>query len=579
MTGVEDLAPQRDDAADRGNDVSSVGDEAPSASSTGSLIHRMAMRPRRVLVKAHRWGTMILMVPLAIVVVTGAVLVFRYTFDDWMHSELYQHGDGDVGVSAVLASVEKELPGSTVNNVLAPANTRGVYVVDVSVSGGQVGHHGGDEEPTVQRHVFVDPATGAVNGVHDPNAGLLFWIDRGHAAFWQEGGILGVDAPGGYCQNPKGIGHPICTVLPDGGDIIGWVGIGWIALALSGFYLWYWPGVKRWARAVRVRRSRGAFTFNLDLHKALGVTVLLPALVIAWTGAQIGFPLMQNLFERFTPAHRHLETIVWSPPDEAWTSTAADGDVPVGADQVVASLREAHPAWTVESMAPPGDETGVWMVWVNSGAYTPYQREVNKGDVMVLVDQYSAEVHYAGSPSAGNVFDQAYGIWYWPLHTGEFLGIPTRLLWGVFGIVPVVLAVTGLVMNRIRAKKTAANGNPILDPRRPPHRETKLTTAAPFRLRSEIARHRFVSQRIGAARYVAISKTSTTIANSAIRVESTANPCRRRSAADDGRDITLRRAIQPSRFKNTTGSRHEAIMELLRELRCRRSIHSVMTIL
>ena len=60
-------------------------------------------------------------------------------------------------------------------------------------------------------------------------------------------------------------------------------------MLVSGFSVWYWPRVKRWARALRVRRGRGRLAFHLDLHNAIGIATILPITLIVLTGINFVF--------------------------------------------------------------------------------------------------------------------------------------------------------------------------------------------------------------------------------------------------------------------------------------------------
>ncbi len=69
------------------------------------------------------------------------------------------------------------------------------------------------------------------------------------------------------------------------------------------------------------------------------------------------------------------------------------------------------------------------------------------------VDQFTGETIYDGTPEEGNVYDQAWDDWSFPLHTGDFGGSATRVLWTVLGLSPLVLATTGVIMYMIRLQK------------------------------------------------------------------------------------------------------------------------------
>jgi uncharacterized iron-regulated membrane protein len=405
-----------------------------------TTVARWAGKPRGGLVKVHRWLSFVLMAWLVVISATGVVLVLGDHINHWTGGHLYRHGDGDLGVDAAMEAAKQSVPeDAAVIYVTLPANASGVYLVTFEV-------------PEGESTVYVDPATARVNDVRDPEEGFVWWMYRGHMYLWQDEGIFAVDAAGGTCDSPSGLpARSLCTVIPEGDDMIAWFAVGWMVVLGTGFYLWYWPGVKRWARAVRVRRRRGAFTFNLDLHKAVGFLAVGPLLIVAFTGAAFAFPLMKNLYERTTPAQADFE--LWTPPEEGVLSVAPPLDArPITADEAVEAVRAAHPTWRVDSVTPPADETGVYSFWVDKG-FSTWTAEGGGGNTMINVDQYSAALVYEGSPEDGNVFDQAWDDWSFPLHSGDAFGEPSRILWVFVALSPLLLGGTGLVMNRIRHRK------------------------------------------------------------------------------------------------------------------------------
>jgi uncharacterized iron-regulated membrane protein len=276
---------------------------------------------------------------------------------------------------------------------------------------------------------------------------------------WQDWGLLGAfDPEAGWCRavdgvEPGGVKGVVCDVLPDGMDMVGWLGALFIVVLLTGFYLWYWPGVKRWARAFTITRGRGPFAFNLSLHKVIGFVVWLPLLVVAFTGIAFAFPNLNSWFENATPAQRDF--FLWSQPEDA-LSGAADGRTPLTYDEALAAIEARFPDRAVQSLMPPfgDDETATYSAWVTRG-FDPWTREGGAGNVLVAIDQYSGEVVYDGTPEQGNTFDQVWDDWSFPLHTGDFGGPTTCLLWTALALSPVALGVTGVVMYLIRRRKRA----------------------------------------------------------------------------------------------------------------------------
>jgi uncharacterized iron-regulated membrane protein len=87
--------------------------------------------------------------------------------------------------------------------------------------------------------------------------------------------------------------------------------------------------------------------------------------------------------------------------------------------------------------------------------FDPWTREGGAGNTLVILDQYSGATLYDGTPEDGNVFDQAWDDWSYPMHTGDFAGPVTRVLWVGLGLSPLVLGITGITMNLVRRSKRA----------------------------------------------------------------------------------------------------------------------------
>jgi len=85
-----------------------------------------------------------------------------------------------------------------------------------------------------------------------------------------------------FLEKPANIlGNEALTV---GGLILAVTAVLLLLLAATGLVVW-WPGIKRMARGLRVRRRQGAYAFNYDLHNVVGLAAI-PFLVMwGFTGA------------------------------------------------------------------------------------------------------------------------------------------------------------------------------------------------------------------------------------------------------------------------------------------------------
>jgi hypothetical protein len=321
---------------------------------------RIKKRVRKMLVSLHRWLSFVLLAWVIVISLTGAWLVFGDKFDSLFHSEWYHQSPGDVGPAVAIAAVSEELPdlkdGAYVYYEVMPTNGRGVYQVSVAEP------HDADGLVEKYFNFYVDPGTGEVNGMRDEEKGFTHWMYRGHEYMWQDHGIFGVFTPGtGWCApnadgaEPGGAKGVVCDVIPDGLDMIAWLGGGLFFILISGFYIWYWPNVRRWATALQIKRRRGRFQFHLSLHNAVGLVVIVPLLIITFTGMAFAFPNMKSWYENLTPAHRG--STIWETSEDS-LSTPIEGADPLDADGLRETLTEAFPDRTLISIVgPPTGET------------------------------------------------------------------------------------------------------------------------------------------------------------------------------------------------------------------------------
>ncbi len=422
-------------------------------------LRRIMMRPRRLLVRAHRWLGIGMFAWFLVISVTGAWLVVHDAVESWIDTGRYEHTAGDVGPQAAVDAALERLPDDAYTyGLTVPRNGRGVYQVygelDPPVADDAPDDDVASELPRYYT-VFVDPGSGHVNEVREEATGATAWLYRGHEYLWQDHGIFNAFHPTkGWCRavdgrEPGGVKGIACDVIPDGMDMVAWFAVGFLVVLLTGFYLWYWPGVRRWAAALVIRRGRGPFAVHMSVHKVVGLVVWAPLLVVSFTGAAFAFPNLSSWFENVTPAQRDFS--LWEHPEDL-TSGPADGREPITYDDALTIYRERYPDRAVNYIGGPQDDTGMYEAWVTRG-FDPWTREGGAGNVLVALDQYSGTTLYDGTPSEGNVFDQVWDDWSFPLHTGDFGGTATRVLWVLVGLSPIVLGVTGVTMNLVRRSK------------------------------------------------------------------------------------------------------------------------------
>lgn len=170
-----------------------------------------------------------------------------------------------------------------------------------------------------------------------------------------------------------------------GRQVVGWIGVAMMLSALTGLWLW-WPATGGFTRGLRWRRRAD---IESNLHHRFGFWIALPLFVLAATGAYISFPQFVGrlsgevragapsgrpvpvaepaleMIELLAAANSEAVTSIAWPTDRkpAWT-------LRIGADQL--SIDDATRAITREPAPAPGlarlmrrihDGTGMSIVW------------------------------------------------------------------------------------------------------------------------------------------------------------------------------------------------------------------------
>lgn len=212
---------------------------------------------------------------------------------------------------------------------------------------------------------------------------------------------------------------------PVGKSIVSWAGLLMTLLTLSGLYLW-WP-IKR----VSVSWARGGRRAWFDVHNAVGIFAWVFLFLLGLTGVVIGFESVTTpLFYRVTGSHPSTGSGAIDPvpgarmmtPDEALA--IARTSMP-GATPIFISAPEPKAAYRI-AMRFPEDRT--------PGGRTRVAAHPNTGAVLQANSSRTA-------PAGTRLINLNRAV-----HTGDILGVPTKLLMSLASLAAVAQAITGLMM-------------------------------------------------------------------------------------------------------------------------------------
>jgi uncharacterized iron-regulated membrane protein len=386
----------------------------------------------------HRWVSMAAGIVLLAVVLSGVALIWQPEIHAMLHRDLFAGTERAAPVSEqrAVAAARRAYPDFVPADVI---RDRGVYQV---------------QDADYESQVHVDPGTGRVLGMYDGSKGaeaaVFGFLENLHLC-----GLSCEEYPGYVpflaAEVPL-IGHASFPLIGNedltwGGLILGLSALVLLFIAITGIVVW-WPGIRRMARGFTVRRRKGSYALNYDLHKVVGI-VAIPFLVMwAVTGASYEFTQVADIWYWAMPGGA-------PPEEEEFASTPVKGES-VTMDEAKAIAQRALPGRDVTSVSVPdrSDPASAYNVWMQDGI-DPYEHGGYPGDALVSVDRYSGEaaVTYGDPPDGRRLSQVLMDDWNYPIHAGVPVNGWWRTFWLVFGLTPLLLAVTGVVTWLMRRRR------------------------------------------------------------------------------------------------------------------------------
>jgi uncharacterized iron-regulated membrane protein len=391
------------------------------------------------LAKGHRWGSFALGLLLLVVVISGVALVLDPEIEQVTHPSLYDTDPGPARLAPgqALAIVHKELPEFETRGGFIQEN-RGAWEVHSEATGDAA---------------RVDDTDGRLLGTINRDHGLMAFIANLH-----ECGFTCEEMSGyiPFLAKPAQIWGFDLTLGNEGtwgGLILAVSGILLLLPVITGLAIW-WPRRGKLKEGLKVRRGRGRYKLNYDLHKVVGF-VALPALAI-WAITGINFELpkqVEGAYYAVTPGS--------AAPDSIYEFESKPGSGPgVTMSEAIEEARGAAPSGSrlTSVSLPEGSEKGSYYeMWFSHGVDT-YAYGDYPGNYGVYVDRYSGKAHqYFPNPANDTVTNNFMQNWASSIHMGTLVGWLPRLGWIAFGLTPLLLAVTGTVtwlMRRRMGRRT-----------------------------------------------------------------------------------------------------------------------------
>lgn len=381
-------------------------------------------RARQLWVDIHLWLGLVLGFWLALIGLTGSILVFFYELEEVIHPQLFTvvaHAEGEAAyrpLSEVLSAAQAVMPPhSTMGFAYYPRTNAGAYWLFYEVPA-----H--DAAPGKVEHwqVFVNPYTAEVLGkwqvmAHDglfPQEFFMFVFSLHDALLlpWEVGGIV------------VGIIAVLATVS-----------------VFAGLYLW-WPKTGKWYRSLTFKRGASGKRFVYELHNLSGVYLLPVLLSVLLSG--IFFNLPDQFFwvvRQFSPDTKNRYEVKSAP--------LANNALPIGLGAAFQIARQRYPEGRPDWLYNANHQDAAYTIC--AGGVKSVSRFADRR--CVVIDQYTGkvlQVSASGAETGGNTFV----AWQWPLHSGQAFGLAGRILVLFSGLALPVLFVTG-VMRWLHKRRSA----------------------------------------------------------------------------------------------------------------------------
>ncbi|MCP3023914.1 PepSY-associated TM helix domain-containing protein [Cupriavidus basilensis] len=219
-----------------------------------------------------------------------------------------------------------------------------------------------------------------------------------------------------------------------GRTILGITGMLLLILVIGGVVLW-WPKLKPRAvlNAFRISHGGSWSRFNYSLHRTAGIFAAPVLATMAFSGWYLDLP------KWVTPIVARVMTV--SPPGKPASAAAPAGTPLLGVAQAVSTAQALYPAALVTRVSFPRKAGDPFEVRLRQ----PGEVRQGSGATRLWLDAHTGKRLGVRDPMdapAGDTFLN----WMYPLHTGEAFGLVGRAFISVFGVVPLMFAVTGVLI-------------------------------------------------------------------------------------------------------------------------------------
>lgn len=229
-----------------------------------------------------------------------------------------------------------------------------------------------------------------------------------------------------------------------GRELVGWLGVALLVLGCSGLYLW-WPKPGQWKAAFMVRRTAKGLRFNRELHGAVGIWSLVLFMLVNFTGVYLAFPQQISAAVNWVSPGRDMRAAMFQARVEPLR-----GATPMAVDEAVELARSRVPdSRFLNAFLPTRPDQAMRIGLVRAG-------HVEGAPIItVIIDPSRRQVVDVFDPRTMNTGESIIA-WQRALHYGVGLGSGYKFLVFVSGVIIPLFAVTGVLMWWIKRRNRRA---------------------------------------------------------------------------------------------------------------------------
>ncbi|MDR7210092.1 PepSY-associated TM helix domain-containing protein [Flavobacterium piscis] len=361
------------------------------------------MSNKKSLWKIHAWlglyvGAMILLFS-----ITGSFIVFRAELDAILNPTLYkvtESKEKTVSLDGISKKVLLKYPNYYLHHFKFNGENKPFEVKIKPVK-----NYAKDKKKK-DLDIFINPANGEINGIREPESGLLYWVAKLHTN-------LLAGKIGRY--------------------IVGLFGLALLIMLVIGLFI-YGNFMKK-KRMTQIRWGEGTRKISADWHKLLGITTVPFNLIWAITG--ITFAFLPNI----------LEATIGKPNQtfaKPATLTKPIAIKPFSYDQIVNSVVLNFPDAKIKTIREAYNDNPFIEVKLD------YNSPLIKDDAAKLyIDKDRKEIISHFDPRLASLGTKLFYSQD-PLHFGTFAGLWSKIIYSLFGLSSGILFITGFVIYRKR---------------------------------------------------------------------------------------------------------------------------------